>query len=124
MIIFNHAITAIYVYRKYKYYSFLSYRICHDFKMKVGKRFGIFPKYEKITCVVRTNGLFHEEFCCHLEDFKHDNLYIENGVIYENPHCTIVMNNDNKKVVYFDTVEELETFVEELQAKAPHIEVN
>lgn len=123
MVIFNHAITRIVIHKKMKYWGFGSYRINTDFKIKVGTKFGIFPKYEKITCVTIMSGLFEDEFYSTIEDFKHDFLYIEDNVIYEKPNCTIVMNDGKSKDMYFDTDEELEQYVEKLKLIAPHIEV-
>ena len=125
MIIFNSNISKVNVFPKYRpncFESRLAYR--KDFKKRVGTKFLIFPVYEIVPhAVIREVGLFDttEEFVCELKDFKSDYYYFEDGVLYEKPHCTIYMNDRSSKDVHFESVEVLNSYVEEIKSKAPHI---
>ena len=125
MIIFTSNITKIQVFPKYRpkiYESSLAYR--KDYKKRVGTKFLFFPVYEIVPhAVIHEGGLFNstEEFECDLKDFKSDYYYFEDGVLYENPHCTIYMNDRSSKEVHFESVEVLNAYVEEIKSKAPHI---
>ena len=127
-ILFNHSITRVNVHPKYKPHRFeCSLSIVRDFKHKVGRKYLFFPVYEIIPiAVVRTSGLFEDRqgFVCELKDFKSEYYYFgEDDVLYEKPHCTICMNDKSTKQVHFGTVEELNSYVDELKSKAPHIEI-
>jgi hypothetical protein len=39
------------------------------------------------------------------------NLYVDGGVVYYKPHVEITMSNDRKHTWYFQTEEELDTFL-------------
>jgi hypothetical protein len=127
-ILFNHAITRVNVHPKYKPLRFeCSLSIERDFKKKIGVKYWFFPIYEIIpAAVVRNAGLFHDydEFVCELKDFESEYYYFgEDDVLYEKPHCTICMSDKSSKEIHFDTVEELNAYVDELKSKAPHIEI-
>jgi hypothetical protein len=126
-ILFNHAITRVNVFPKYKPFRFeCSLSIERDFKKKIGVKYWFLPVYEIIpVAVVRNAGLFDDrkELVCELKDFKSDHHYFEDDVLYKKPHCTICMSDKSHKDVYFDTVEELNAYVDELKSKAPHIEI-
>jgi hypothetical protein len=126
-ILFNHAITRVNVHRKHKPLRYeCSLSVERDFKYKVGRKYLFFPVYETIpVAVVRNAGLFEDrdEFVCELKDFKSDYYYFEDDVLYEKPHCSIFMNDKSSRDVHFDTVEELNNYIEILKSKAPHIEI-
>jgi hypothetical protein len=127
MIIFNSNIARVTIFRKRSPHKFeCSLKLVENFKKKVGRKFLFFPVYEIIQeAVVNTGGVFSDtrEFVCELKDYKSDYYYFEDGVLYEKPHCVIHTNDKHSKEVHFETVEELEKFVDELKSKAPHIEV-
>jgi hypothetical protein len=126
-ILFNHSISRVNVLPKYQPFRFeCSLSIVRNFKKKVGRKYWFFPVYEIIpVAVVRTSGLFEdqEKFLCELKDFESKYYYFEDDEVYKKPHCTICMNDKSHKDVYFETVEELNAYVDELKSKAPHIEV-
>lgn len=126
-ILFNHAITRIGVHPNYQPNRFeCSLTLVENFKKRVGTKYWIFPIYEIIPqAVVRSKGLFSDrcEFVCELKDFKSKYYYFKDGQIYEKPHCTIHMNDKSSRKVHFETVDELNAYVEDLKSKAPHIEV-
>jgi hypothetical protein len=127
-ILFNHSITRVNVHPKYQPNRFeCSLSIERDFKYKIGRKYLFFPIYEIIpAAVVRTSGLFEDRqgFVCELKDFKSEYYYFgEDDTLYEKPHCTICMNDKSSKQVHFDTVDELNAYVNELKSKAPHIEI-
>lgn len=125
-ILFNQAITRVGVFPKYKPNFFeCSLVVVRDFKKKVGEKFLFFPVYETIHAAVIRKGCFgsSDKFVSELKDFKNDYYYFEDDVLYEKPHCTIYMNDKSDRTIYFETVEELNSYVEELKTKAPNIEV-
>jgi hypothetical protein len=126
-ILFNHSITRVNVHPKYQPFRFeCSLSIERDFKMRVGRKYLFFSVYKIIpVAVVRNTGLFHDhnEFVCELKDFKSDYYYFESDVLYEKPHCTICMNDKSSKQIHFNTVGELNAYVEDIKSKAPHIEI-
>lgn len=56
-----------------------------------------------------------------LEEVDWKNSYHEDDVIYYKPHCVIHTADKNNQEIYFETVEELDKYVDELKAQAPHI---
>jgi hypothetical protein len=76
-------------------------------KVKVG-----FCKYE----IKKTIGSFlWGDGSIVLEDYKlSDDSYIENDKVFLKPHCDIFLSNGEKEVKYFETKEELKSFVDEL----------
>lgn len=117
-ILFNHAFTRVLVYPKKGYHG-LSLFIKKDYRNLVGRKFWIFPGYEKIEYAVLTT--WPERFVCSVEDYEDDEKYIENNIIYYKPHCTIIMNDKSARSVIFDTPEELENYVSELKGGIPHL---
>jgi hypothetical protein len=117
-IIFNHAISNIRVYPKVEDWL-TNYKVVNDFKLRVGYKFFIIPVYKIIPKAV-VRGLAWE-FVCDTNEFKHDRLFIEDDKFYYRPHCTIFLNNKSHQDVYFDSVEELNSYVDEIKSKAPHI---
>ena len=128
MVIFNSNIARVTIHRKHRPNMFeCSLELVENFKKKIGRKFLFFPIYEIVPqAVVRGGGIFSRdtyEFVCELKDYKSEYYYFENGVLYEKPHCVIHTNDKHSKEVHFESVEELEKFVEDLKSKAPHIEV-
>jgi hypothetical protein len=118
IILFSSNISEVYVNKKTKVWdSNLSIK---NGKRKVGKVWGIFPKYEK--CY----GLFYwwtDEYWGTIEEYneKSKDTYIENGTFYNKPYCVIVSNSGEKNKVVFETVEELLSYVEDLKKSGEHI---
>ncbi len=127
MIIFNSNITRVNVHKKYKPNRFeSSLKYVAVYRKKVGRKFLFFPIYEIVYhAVIRTGGVFDsgEDFVCELKDYESEYYYFEDGILYEKPHCTIFMNDGKSREVHFNTVDELDKFVEDLKSKAPHIEI-
>jgi hypothetical protein len=116
-IIYNNNISQVKVYRKSKYYSSLEFRTG---RKKVGTKFWIIPIYQKV------EALFYDwagEYWGTVEEYNTGDreTFFEDGVCYYKPHCSIYLNNGKHEDVYFDTVEKLDAYVEELKNLAPHI---
>lgn len=88
-------------------------------EMKV-KKPGTWFKYDLITAIKTSLSS-----PVPLDEFLKDNpeLYIEDGVLYEMPHCVIYLANDSEHIEWFKTKEELDEFMEELESKFPHVKV-
>jgi hypothetical protein len=117
-IIFNQNICRVNVYEKLEEYN--SNFVVTTEKRKIGYRFKIFPRYEEI------EGVFYwwdREFYSTIEDFskKQKRKYVEDKKIYYKPHCVIVTNDGNKEEVFFDTKEELNSYVDKLKSISPYI---
>jgi hypothetical protein len=90
-------------------------------KRKIGTKFLIFPIYEQI------EGLFYrysEEYWGTIEEYNksYSNRFVTpDGKFYYKPHCRIHMNNGQYNEVFFETVEELNEYVNELKTLASHI---
>jgi hypothetical protein len=120
-ILFNSNISEVRVFQKAKYYSSLCFGLG---KRKIGRRFGIFPVYEKCS------ALFYDwggDYWGELEDYNSldRKTYVEvvdgEGRFYYKPHCTIYLNGGTHHEVYFETVDELTEYVNELKSVAEHI---
>lgn len=118
-ILFNHAISNIRVYPKREAWD-TSYKLVHNFKLRVGYKFLIIPTYKKIPKAV-IKGFWHEDFVCSADDFNHPKIYLVDETFYYKPHCTLFLNNKSYQDVFFNTVEDLNKYVEDLISKAPHI---
>jgi hypothetical protein len=119
-IILNNSITKVIVYKKcVDQYSNLS--IENNFKRKIGRKWFIFPVYETIPSAVVKYGWSNKEFICSVENFKNTKRYIENGEIYFFPHCTFHMNDGSKEDMYFQTEENLLSYVKQFQKENKHI---
>ena len=119
-ILLNHAITKVTVCPKYSPWdSHLT--IVKNFKKRVGRKLLIFPIYEIVPEAV--THWWTEEFICESKDLPEyrSKLYVEDGVIYENPFCHIYMNDQSSEKIYFSSAEKLNEYVETLKAQAPHI---
>ena len=117
-ILYVHGITKVSVFNKIKDWE-SKFEIVKSFKRKVGKKFLFFPIYEDLGEWVVT--WWSGKFVSTVKDFKHSEMFIEDGVFYHKPHCSIYMNNKSRKDVYFETVEELNKYVYELKSLAPNI---
>jgi hypothetical protein len=113
-ILFNNNISEVRVYEKSLHRS--GYEITWG-KILVGRKFGIVPIFKKVY------GLFSwHEYIGTIEDYCKDNkMYFENGEFYYKPFCQIWLNNGKCHELFFDTVEELSNYVDELKLLAPHI---
>jgi hypothetical protein len=115
-ILFNRNISEVRVYEKALHYSEL---VVSTGKIRVGRKFGIIPIYEKI------HGLFwwiDGEYWGTIEDYnKRETSYVEGDTFFKRPHCEIWLNNGEHHEQYFKTVDELYKYVEELKSSAPHI---
>ena len=117
-ILYIHGITKVSVFRKFRCWE-LRLKIVKNFRKKVGRKFLFFPIYEDLgECVVNH---WSENFVSTVEEFKSTEVFIEDGVFYYKPHCSIYMNNNSKKNIYFEKVEELNKYVNELKSIAPNI---
>jgi len=117
MIIFNQAITKIRVFPKTEVTNFeiRKYRkgnVILDVLLGRKKIIETFVVYR-----------WSDEVLCRVEDFNDDKRYIEYDVIYYKPHCEICLNDKTDVDVFFETVEEMENYVNELRSKSPNIEV-
>jgi hypothetical protein len=122
-ILLNNSITKVIVYKKcVDQYSHLS--IESDFKIKIGRKWFIFPVYETIPSAVMRWGWSKKEFVSSVEDFKDEKRYIENGEIYFYPHCTFYMNDGSKEDMYFQTEENLLLYIKQFQTENNHIIIN
>lgn len=88
-------------------------------EMKV-KKSGTWFEYETVIAV--KSFLFVPE---PLSSFlkNHTELYVEDGVIYEMPHCMIYLANKTKRIEWFKTREELDEFMKTLEEKFSHIKI-
>ena len=119
-IIFNQNICRVNVYEKLE--DYIGTFVVTTGKRKIGYRFKIFPQYEKI------EGVFywwHEDFYSSIEEFnkKQKRKYVEDKKIYYKPHCVIVTNDGNKEEVFFETKEELNSYVDKLKSFSSHITI-
>lgn len=120
MIIFNSNITRVSVYPKYRIKNG-RYRIERNYKNKIGQKFLIFPVYEIIKAAVIYRGWSSDILVSKLEDFVSDEFYFEDDLIYEKPNCVIFMNDKSSHTKYFETVDELNAYIDELKKNASHI---
>lgn len=106
-IIFNHAITRLYVKKKSInwYYSIVTKKVGPLFGKKVEKKF------------------VHEAFCSlrPLDEITWKNSYVEDDTVYWKPYCIICTSDNRETEIYFETEQELIKYVDELKSKAPHI---
>jgi hypothetical protein len=116
-IIFNSAISNVRVYPKIKNYD-LSYEIKKNFKIVVGRKFFIIPIFKNIPNAVV--DYWGNKFISSVEDFKGVKSFIEDDTFYYKPHCKIFFGNGNQEV-FFETVEGLNKYVDDLKIFAPHI---
>lgn len=78
-----------------------------------------FFKYRKETVVQDVFGMIST-----LTEFLTENgdqCYIENGKVFLRPHCKFRMADESTIDKFFNTVEELDQFVNDLLSKNPHI---
>ena len=122
MIIFTSNIVSIRSFPKHKD-SWPRYHVVRNFKKRVGYKFLIFPVYEIVEAAVLYSPWTTPRYHCELKDFESDTSYFENDILYDKPHCDIKTNDGKNSSKYFETVEELDNFVNDLLSKAPHIEL-
>ena len=117
-ILFTDNISEIYVHTKTEVWDIgLSVR---NGLIKVGTKYGIFPKYEKFYGVYEKWDDIHWGT---IEDYnkRSTEKYIEDETFYYKPYCVIVSNSGEKNKVIFETVEELLIYVEQLKDCGKHI---
>jgi hypothetical protein len=118
-IIFNHAITNVRVHPKLEAW-YTSYKLIHNYKRRIGYKFLLIPIYEKIPKAI-IKGFWPEEFVCSADEFNHSKIYLDGETFYYKPHCTLWLNNKSNQEIFFDTVEDLNKYVDNLISMAPHI---
>ena len=122
MIIFTNNIVSVKSFPKYKDHC-SEYRVVRNYKRRIGYKFLIIPVYEIIEEAVLYTPWTVSEYYCELKDFKSDTSYFEDDILYDKPHCNIKTNDGKLNTKYFNTVEELNDFVNDLASKAPHIKL-
>jgi hypothetical protein len=125
-IIFNHSISNIRVFHKIRNWN-TSLIVLNNFKRKIGTKYLIIPVYEIVpNAVIDEYASFSGEFYCTVEEFNKtsEKCYIEDDTIYYKPYCTIFFGIKGHKDIFFETVEELNLYVEELKTIGPHIIIN
>ena len=81
-----------------------------------------FPIYEIHDKGVVEEGAFSDNKFYTMEEFsKWKKTYIEDDKFYLKPHCRIFFANNANEDVFFETVEELNKYVDELKNNGPHI---
>jgi hypothetical protein len=116
-IIFTGAISNVRVYPKIENYD-LSYVIKKNVKVVVGRKFLVIPIFKNIPNAIVQR--WDHEFVSSVEDFKGVKSFIEDDTFYYKPHCRIFFGN-GKQEVFFETIEELNHYVDDLKKTAPHI---
>ena len=119
-IVFNSSISNVRVYPKIKNYD-LSYEVKKNFKVVVGRKFLIIPIFKNIPNAVV--NYWSNKFICSVEDFQGVKSFIENDTFYYKPHCIIFFGNGSQEV-FFETIEELDKYVNDLKIFAPHIVID
>lgn len=60
----------------------------------------------------------------YLTDYMNsEKIYFKDDVFYYKPHCDLSLNDGTLTTVFFNSKEELDTFVKDLQNKLPHITI-
>lgn len=117
-ILFLQSLTKVRVYPKVKDYD-IKFVIRKNYKKRIGRKFLFFPVYEAPhDAVVKW---WSGDYFCPVSKFKHKELFIEDGELFRKPHCRIFMNDKSYKDVYFETIEELDKYVEKLKSMSDTI---
>jgi hypothetical protein len=101
--------------------------VLNSFKRMIGTKYLIIPVYEVVpNAVINQYASFSGEFYSTVEEFNKtsEKCYIEGNTIYYKPHCTIFYSVKGYKDVFFETIEELNLYVDELKTIGPHIIIN
>ena len=56
-----------------------------------------------------------------VDEWKSSNRYVEEGKVYMNPHADIHYVDGKRTTKYFDTVDELTEFIDQIKALAPSL---
>ncbi len=106
-VIFNHAITRIYVKKKKTnhWYTIVTKKVGPLFGKKVEKKFVKQPFHSLLP----------------LDELSWTNSYVEDDVVYWKPYCIICTSDKRENEIYFETEQELYKYVDDLKEKAPHI---
>ena len=122
-IIFNNAISNIRVLPKNENWN-TNLIVLNNFKRKIGTKYLIIPIYEIVpNAVIDEHASFSGEYYCTVEEFNQtsEKSYIEDSTIYYKPHCTIFFGTKGYEDVFFETVGELDLYVDKLKSIGPHI---
>jgi len=118
-LLFKNNITKINIHYKLEYDD---YMLVHDHKLCVGYKYFIIPVYKKVSAIVRT---WNRNFICLPENLKNrsNKIYLEEETVYYYPHIDI-FNGKGYETIYFDTTDELDSFLEENKIfNIPHIKI-
>lgn len=111
-ILCTQAITRVKTYPKVKDYD-IRFVIRENYKKRIGRKFLFFPVYETPhDAVVRW---WSGDYFCPVSEFNHKELFIEDGEFFRKPHCRIFMNDKSSKDVYFETIDELDIYINRLK---------
>ncbi len=122
-IIFHRAITNIRVYPKSENWDLnWHHKVVYNYKRKIGRKFLFFPIYEIHDKGVVEEGAFSDNKFYTMEEVsKWKKTYIENDKFYLKPHCTIFYGHKSNEDVFFETVEELNKYVDNIKNNGTHI---
>lgn len=119
-VVFTNNIVSVTVVEKSRHHAYLSG--C-DFKSKlrcVRYKWGFIPVEFKN--VEGFYGVFSGEFRGTMDDYiRRHEVYFENGELYTKPFCKVSMCDGSYEYLYFDTVDELRDYVENLKKLGDHI---
>lgn len=119
-ILFNKAISEVAIYPKRVVHN--TYDIRKSVIFIDSFILFIIPVFKKISNAVVTE--YGRRYICKADEFTHEKMYLENGIFYFKPHCEIILNTKKRHSVFFDTIEELNIYIENLTSSAPHITIN
>lgn len=94
---------------------------CHRFYVREKNVFSGLFKREKQICITAMGlGSYTlQEFI----DCFGDSYYMEGDTIYYYPHCTIYLADGTRHDKFFETQEDLKTFLHEMLTENPHINI-
>lgn len=122
-IIFHRAISNVRVHPKSENWDLnWHHKVVYNYKRKIGRKFLFFQTYEIHDKGVIEEGPFSDNKFYTMEEVSTwKNTYIENDKFYLKPHCCIFFGGKGREDIFFETVEELNKYVDELKNNGPHI---
>lgn len=122
-IIFHRAISNVRVYPKSENWDLnWHHKVVYNYKRKIGRKFLFFPIYEIHDKGVVEEGAFSDNKFYTMEEVsKWKKTYIENDKFYLKPHCTIFYGHKGSQDIFFETVEELNKYVDDIKNHGTHI---
>ena len=125
-IIFHKAISNVRVYPKSENWDLnWHHKVVYNYKRKIGKKFLFFPIYEIHDKGVVEEGAFSDNKFYTMEEVsKWEKTYIEDDKFYLKPHCTIFYGHKGAQDIFFEAVEELNKYVDDLKNHGTHIVIN